>query len=146
MKEYQDSCVRKIKKLIDASEDKLGIVAAFTNVKGLSEENIEDISDYFKEFQLLVQRVVQKYGNNGFTGLYDAYGDPIFNGDILIKEDFDGRLKVIFDKPYEGIKFYDIVEGHECFWTLEQIAGSRIELGMIDFRKESWIDRRKDEV
>ena len=92
----------------------------------------------------MVQRVVQKYGNNGFTGLYDSYGEPIFNGDILISENYDGRLKVIFDKPYEGIKFYDIVEGHESLWFLDQLG--KVELGMIDFRKESWIDRRKDEV
>jgi hypothetical protein len=141
---YQESCVRKIKKLLDVSEDRLRTVAAFTNVKGLSDENIEEISDYFKDFQLMVQRVVQKYGNNGFTGLYDSYGEPIFNGDILISENYDGRLKVIFDKPYEGIKFYDIVEGHESLWSLDQLG--KVELGMIDFRKESWIDRRKDEV
>lgn len=115
-----DTIVRKITNIIDECNSKFANILHFNNMKLLSDFDIKCINDYLSELEIIIQNIMIKFNYKRHTGLYDKFGNAIHDGDILISDNYDGELEVILGKPYEQIKFYDRIEGHNCYWYLNQ--------------------------
>lgn len=70
------------------------------------------VDDINKEISIVTSntvRIVNKDTVGEFTGLYDINGEPIFEGDIVLTQDFSTTRSKI-SKGYKAMKFKGVVE------------------------------------
>lgn len=110
----------KMTRIIQDCENSLSNIRGYRDMNKISAEDKNEIGKFLFDLEIMVLNIINMFGGRYNTGLYDRFGTAIHLGDILKPIDnlYEANVKVLRDKPYEAVKFYD--EENDALWYLNQ--------------------------